>query len=263
MLDKYLSESFNTLIRDSYDYNQERQVNSPAWKVLRELYEKNYTQSTDIDQRIPKKIHQIWLGSPFPDKYKAWAESWQKFNPDWEYKLWTDANVNEVQLPDRVLFNSIRSMGQKSDYMRYHILNEFGGLYIDTDFECLKSFDPLSYLDFYTGIGFPGEVELYIGLIACSPNHSIIKNIVDTVTVVQRETHWRRLFEHTGSFFFTRKFLENVTKDTERVVAFPPGFFYPYPNNFRNKKAPYSYIKPCSFAIHHWEVSWLTKKREQ
>ena len=259
MLDKYLSQSYDALIRNSYDYNQERQDNSPGWGVLRALYEKNYTQSTDTTERIPKKIHQIWLGSSFPEKYRTWAYSWKAYNPDWEYKLWTDENTNEVDLPDRNLFNSIRSMGQKSDYLRYHILNQFGGLYIDTDFECLKSFDSLSSLAFYTGIGFPAEVELYIGLIACIPNHFIIKNIVDSIAVT-RGTNWREIFNSTGSFFFTRKFLELVNKDTERVVAFPPDFFYPFPNNYRKVAEPYSYVKPCSFAIHHWEVSWLNKK---
>ena len=259
MLDKYLLESYDTLIRNSYDYSQERQDNSPAWKVVRTLYEKNYVQSTDTEIRIPKKIHQIWLGSPFPDKYRAWAYSWKAFNPDWEYKLWTNDNVNEVDLPDRNLFNSIRSVGHKSDYLRYHILNQFGGLYIDTDFECLKPFEPLSYLDFYTGIGFPAEVELYIGLIATTPGHPIIKRIVENVSVT-RVTNWRKIFECSGSFFFTRTFLESVSEDTERVVAFPPDFFYPFPNNHRKVTEPYSYVKPCSFAIHHWEVSWLNKR---
>ena len=260
MLDKYLLESYDTLIRNSYEYNQERQDNSPAWKVIRSLYEKNYTQSEDMTERIPKRMHQIWLGSVFPEQYRKWADSWKEFNPDWEYKLWTDANTDEVDLPDRNLFNSIRSMGQKSDYLRYHILNQFGGIYIDTDFECLKPLNSLSYLDFYTGIGYPAEVELYIGLIACVPNHFIIKNIVDNIAIT-RQTNWRRIFESTGSFFFTRKVLEVVNEDTKGVVAFPMGFFYPFPNNYRNTAEPYSYVQPCSFAIHHWEVSWLNKRK--
>ncbi len=259
MLDRYLSESYDALIRDSYDYNQERQDNSPAWGVVRTLYEKNYARSTDTTERIPKKVHQIWLGSTLPDKYKAWVDSWKIFNPDWEYKLWTDANTHEVALPDRDLFDRIRSMGHKSDYLRYHILNQFGGVYVDTDFECLKSLAPLCYLDFYTGIGFPGKLELYIGLIGTVPNHFIMQSVVERVVVGRNATNWRKIFERSGSFFFTRTFLEAVTKDTERVVAFPPGFFYPFPNNFRKVQAPYSYVKPYSFAIHHWEVSWLSK----
>ena len=259
MLDRYLSESYDTLIRDSYGYNQASHDTSPAWAVLRTLYEKNYTQSTDTDERIPKKIHQIWLGSQLPGKYENWVNSWKTFNPGWEHKLWTDVNVNEVDLPDRGLFDGIKSMGQKSDYLRYHILNQFGGVYADTDFECLKSLDPLSYLDFYMGSGYTSEVELYIGLMASVPNHFIIKSIVDSVTVAQRKTDWRAIFEQTGTYFFTRKFLEVVTEDIERVVIFPPGFFYPFPNNFRRKHAPYSYVKPYSFAIHHWAVSWLSR----
>ena len=253
--------NYNTLIRKSYDYSQERQDNSPAWAVLRSLYDKNYNHSNCILERIPKKIHQVWLGSKFPDSYKIWADSWKKFNPEWEYKLWTDDNVNEVSMSDvhRRVFNHIQSMGQKSDYLRYHILNQFGGIYIDTDFECLKPFDDLLYLDFFTGVGYPKEVELYIGLIATVPNHPIIQRLVDDIKITENGSHWKKIFNSTGAYYFTRTFLEMVNKDTEGVVAFPMGFFYPFPNNFRKKRQPYLYVKAYSYAIHHWEVSWLVK----
>ena len=258
---KYLSENYDTLICHSYDYNQERQDNSPAWEVIRSLYEKNYVQCMDTTEKIPKLIHQIWLGGELPHQYKKWADSWLQFNPDWKYRLWTDVDVENGMVPceNRGVFNRIRSVGQKSDYLRYHILNEFGGIYVDTDFECLKSLDPLLYLDFYTGVGFPGEVELYIGLIATIPHHPIMGHIVSSIDPKQGRG-WLDIFNSTGSYFFTRKFLEVVKKDTEGVVAFPTDFFYPFPNNFRKTGNPYSYVKPCSFAIHHWEVSWLNKR---
>ena len=252
---------YDSLIKDGYDYSQERQDNSPAWAVLRSLYEKNYIRSNRISERIPRKIHQVWLGSDFPDEYKMWADSWKIHNPTWEYKMWTDENAGEVEMSanHRSIFKRIQSMGQKSDYLRYHILNQFGGLYVDTDFECLKSFDDLLYLDFFTGIGYPKDVELYIGLIATVPKHPIIQRLADDVTINKHGSHWIKIFNSSGAYYFTRVFLEMVNKDTEGVVAFPMGFFYPFPNNFRREGHPYLYVKSYSYAIHHWEVSWLAK----
>ena len=33
--------------------------------------------------RIPKIIHQIWLGSPLPERYKQWQRTWTDNHPDW------------------------------------------------------------------------------------------------------------------------------------------------------------------------------------
>ena len=32
-------------------------------------------------------------------------------------------------------------LGEKSDIFRYEILYRFGGVYVDTDFECIKPFE--------------------------------------------------------------------------------------------------------------------------
>jgi len=264
----YTEETYDTMIRRSYDYSQEKQDTCPNWKVLRTLYEKNYMFQASLPnipiQKIPKKVHQIWLGSSFPEQYSVWANSWKKFNPDWEYKLWTDDNVGDVYLTreQKQIFHRIKHIAQKSDYLRYHILNQFGGLYVDTDFECLKSFDDLLFLDFFTGIGYPADMELYIGLIASIPEHPILKNVIKGMVNIPDDSHWRKVFNSTGSFYFTRKFFETVNKNTKGVVAFPMDFFYPFPNNFRKKGQPYKYVKPCSYAIHHWAVSWSKKNQE-
>ena len=256
---------YNELIRKSYDYDQDRQDNSLAWHVVRALYERNYIG--DVCKSvvsIPKKIHQIWLGGNFPAEYVKYANSWKHYNPDWEYRLWTEDNLDQVYIPKRNLFNSITNVAQKSDFLRYHILNQFGGLYVDTDFECLKPFDDLAYLDFYTGIGYPKELELYIGLIASVPHHPILEHIIKKMTVVKYGGRWRNIFHTTGSFFFTRMFLEVVGKETKGVVAFPMEYFYPYPNNARKLEGvnPYVYASDNSYAIHHWAVSWKKKINE-
>src|ERR1700733_22270 len=60
------------------------------WTLLKRLYTRALSRSPDSKARIPKTIHQIWLGGPLPEKYLNLQRSWQRQNPDWEYRLWTD-----------------------------------------------------------------------------------------------------------------------------------------------------------------------------
>jgi mannosyltransferase OCH1-like enzyme len=248
--------SFDNIMGLSYAFDAKDYNSNPVWVTLKELYTKNYLHACPVsDVKIPRKIHQIWLGGKLPKRYIGFSDSWQDKNPDWEYRLWTDKDVDEVEMPRRDLFNKIDNNGQRSDFLRYHILNKFGGLYIDTDFECLKSFNSLSYLDFYTSIGYHDSPELYIGLIATIPSHPIIEHVISCMDKVKTGS-WQNIFETTGNYFFTRKFLEMVDRNTEGVVAFPMDFFYPLANNIRGTDRPYDYVKDFSFAIHHWAVSW-------
>ena len=254
---KYTGESYEQLIQKSYSYAREAQ-SSDEWKILRALYSNNYLRSEDITPYIPKRIHQIWLGSPVPDKYKRFMDSWQKFNPTWEYKLWTDSNI-DIPLKRQRAFEQVPNQGMRSDILRYEILHQLGGLYIDTDFECLRSFDDLLYLDFFTGIAYDSSCCLYNGLIACTPKHPIMAACRDNLSLpvrIMSRVKSSVIMQLTGPYFFTRQFFSYCTPLTGKVVAFPMDYFYPLPNNVRTTKDPYSYIKPCSYAIHHWDVSW-------
>lgn len=248
-------ESFYTLIKKSYDFNKNIFDTNPQWTLIKELFERNFVHNEDHKPKLPKKIHQIWLGSPLPAKYIEYADTWKRFNPEWEYKLWTDRDVHDVDIPRIEVFNSIKNMGQKSDFLRYHILNEFGGLYIDTDFECLKSFDSLSYAEFLVGVGYPAAPELYIGLIGSVPGHPIISNVVAAMDKI-KSNGWREIFNTTGTYFFTRIFFEVITEYTKGVVVLPTDYFYPFSNKIRHMKNGKDFIKECSYAIHYWDVAW-------
>ena len=261
----YKEETYDQLIRKSYDYDHDKQSTCPSWGIIKYLYQNNYAEVNDFTPKIPKKIHQIWLGGNMPIEFVRYTATWRTINPDWEYKLWTEEDLKDVDIPRRSLFDSIEHVAQKSDFLRYHILNQFGGIYVDTDFECLKSFDDLLYLNFFTGIGYPKDLELYIGIIGSTPNNPILNYLIHHMIQVKYEGRWKKMFHTTGSYFFTKMFLRRVNMDTKGVVAFPTDFFYPYPNNFVRKDPdtdPYSYIRPCSYAIHHWAVSWAKNKNK-
>ena len=251
-------------MKSSYAFNKNIFNSDPKWAIIKELYDKNFVDTDHVPQPVvramPKKIHQVWMGGELPRRYRRFAETWKEFNPDWEYRLWTDKDVNDVDIPRRELFDSIPKtklyQGQRSDFLRYHILKQYGGLYVDTDFECLKSFDTLSFAEFLIGVGYPAAPELYIGLIGCVPEHPIISQVVADMDKV-RSNNWRDIFNTTGTYFFTSTFFKVVAEYMKGIVVLPPPYFYPFPNKERHRKNARAYIKDCSYAIHYWAVSWM------
>ena len=111
------------------------------WQILRDLYDKNLKR-TGIE-KIPATIHQIWLGSKVPERILKNAKSIKSANPGYEYKLWTDADAEAFHFDNKKIFNEVKNFGQKSDILRYAILKKYGGIYLDTDFIGIKSFDNL------------------------------------------------------------------------------------------------------------------------
>ena len=103
-----------------------------------------------------KIVHQIWLGNaPMPENYKIFRQQWQEVNPDWEFKLWTEKEIEAEVWDNQGIYDDIaippegkRSheiavATQRSDIIRYEILYRYGGMYLDCDIEPIKT---LSYM---------------------------------------------------------------------------------------------------------------------
>jgi mannosyltransferase OCH1-like enzyme len=141
---------------------------------------------------IPKIIHQIWLGSPKPTttQYMKWFESWKVHHPEWEICWWHDKDVqdmiNKNEFKNVEAFNNAQNYGEKSDILRYEIMYKYGGLYVDTDMECIQSFNPLHdrcCCSFYAGWSNTGNIELNNGIFGAIPRHPILKDMIQSIYV--------------------------------------------------------------------------------
>ena len=91
---------------------------------------------------IPRVFHRIWLGrQPMPAEFEAFGATWLQHHPGWKMKLWTEANL--PPLVNRWAFQQARTLAGRSDVARYEILFRCGGIYVDTDFECLRNLERL------------------------------------------------------------------------------------------------------------------------
>ena len=132
---------------------------------------------------IPKIIHYCWLGgNPLPELEQRCLESWHKYMPDWEYKRWDESNFDIAAAPLYVRqAYEARKFAFVSDYVRLWALEQYGGLYMDVDFEVYKPFDDL--MDKYPAFaGYEGSKRKPVmqGVIASEAHGAWVRDMLET-----------------------------------------------------------------------------------
>lgn len=96
---------------------------------------------------IPPILHQTWKDQAVPAGFRRYVRSWKRLHPNWQFKLWSDADLEEFvqsHYPGyRDLFHSYPLPIMRADLGRYLVLREFGGVYADLDVEAVASLEPL------------------------------------------------------------------------------------------------------------------------
>lgn len=241
------------------------------WEYLSHCYEawkQRQTKQVPIEGSIPHIIHQIWLGSPLPEKYQSFCDSWKAFNPGFEYHLWDDEAIRSI-LKGKIaeLYDKTENYGAKSDIARYAILLQYGGLYADTDFECVQSFAPLlDNTSFCAGLTVDNSPQIMNSLIACSAGHPVLERTIADIKAPVTGHRGRSILESTGPFHFTESFFNSRVLHRGTEVVLPSPYLYPFPSADRHKRFANSmaikdrYLTDDSFALHYWEVSWQKKE---
>ena len=195
-------------------------------------------------QRIPRVFHRIWLGSePMPEAECRLGETWARHHPGWEQRLWRDDDLPELGVPAEIIARAENPV-ELADVARFHIIARHGGVYVDTDFECLRPLDSLlKGVDAFAAFQLPGEVNT--ALLGATAGHPAFRRAAELVT----ETFGRApLPGSTGPPFFT-----HLLWDFPEVTLFPPELFYPYLWTEPERRNEHF---PGAYAVHHWAMSW-------
>ncbi|ETO31047.1 surface protein Sur1 [Reticulomyxa filosa] len=257
---------------------------------------------------IPKRIHQIWLGDKaIPECYLTWQQEWkQKHQGNWEYYFWDDEHVKllfsgELTLPllsscskdnddGKTMLNALQQMwpicdnfGEQSDLLRLFLLYQFGGVYIDMDFECILPLDVLfqSLLDghsrrpcqlysFMIGLSNTSLFEVNNAFMASKPFHPFIKHLWDNLDMKdpqeQGQRHLVSTIWKTGPVYVSIQLWKHWNdrwKQSTDILVLPTSVLYPFPNHMRHLLPytdRYAYVQKSTVAIHHWGVSWIDAK---
>ena len=98
---------------------------------------------------IPKIIHQIQEETQplFSDFFSNLSQSWVENHPLWQYKLWSLHDIKELihyEFPHFATFCD-NNLNNKLllEISRYFILYREGGIFVDSDIECIEPFDDI------------------------------------------------------------------------------------------------------------------------
>lgn len=106
---------------------------------------------------IPKIIHYCWFGrNPLPKSAVKCINSWKKFFPDYEIREWNEDNFDVNMMPFTQEAYAAKKYAFVSDVARFIVLEQYGGVYFDTDVEVIKPFDNILQRGAFMGIEVPG-----------------------------------------------------------------------------------------------------------
>lgn len=104
---------------------------------------------------IPKIVHYSWFsGEPFPDSIRNYIDGWKKILPDYEFVLW---DADKLSKAGNTFANEAASVGKwafAADYIRLYAVYNYGGIWLDTDIELYKTFDPYLNQRMFIGAEF-------------------------------------------------------------------------------------------------------------
>lgn len=237
--------------------------NNTLLKICKYLYGKNVIRDLKFEQKalIPKIIHQIWIGSkPYPEQFRVWGQTFievhnarvihsiDELDPTadyWQYILWTNDLVATIKLENQLLFDTAKNIGTKADMLRYELLKQFGGVYADTDVQCIQPLDIFLHAgDFIACIAHDGA-NLENAVIASQAHHPIITMCVDQLKNADPTCEGGKVVYNTGPIFLTQCFLKAIGDCHDyRPIILPSTYFYP--------RIP----KIESYLIHYWYGTW-------
>lgn len=210
---------------------------------------------------IPKIIHYCWFGrGEMPGLVLKCIESWRKYLPDYELKLWNEENFDVQCIPYVKEAYENKKYAFVSDYVRLHALYTEGGIYMDTDMEVLKDFGPI--LQHNAVFGFESNGYVQSCMIASEKGGTCIKDLMDAYQL-RRFVKDDNTFDLTPntvpiSDYMAEKGLKmgNSYQEIEGVATvYPSDYFCPV-----NQNTGEIHTTENSYCIHHFAGSWMPTK---
>ncbi len=211
----------------------------------------NNQKDKSENNKIPKIIHYCWFGQGEKSELIIHCiDSWKKYCPDYEIIEWNETNfdINCCKYVSQAYEH--KKYAFVSDYCRFFVLYNYGGVYLDTDVELLK---PISDLP-DTFVGFEHFGFVASGLIrGANKGDKICKLMLESynkdqfilppTTVCIRETE---ILKNFGLIPNNKKqFIANTQ-------VYPTEYFCPL--NYVTKRMK---ITKNTYSIHWYGASWL------
>lgn len=198
-----------------------------------------------------KIIHRIWLDDPLPEEFAETGRIWQRLHPDWTLLDWR-SSTDLPELHNRDLFDRAHEISPydwkrfQSDLLRYELIEQFGGIYADTDSVPRINLEPLlrnrSCVFGYSPKHIGGVHPITQCFFAAEPDHSFIRRLVNTLPDAVNEHDHKPLSQSIGPWHVTRtyyakiSFRAGVHPLASHEMFGPGGWIHHYWNNRARKQ---------------------------
>lgn len=195
---------------------------------------------------IPAKLHYVWFGGgPMSAEMKVAVDGWRELMPDHEVIRWDETNVDIDAHPYLQRMHSEGKYAFASDYARLVILQEHGGIYLDTDIKMKKSLAGFTTEQCFWSFEFNHFISTAV--IGSRPGHPFIKLLLDEYDHLDEPVINNVLVTRA----FIREFQEFRLNNKDQVVG---GDIRIFPKEYM--VIP-SFGKDHNFSIHlannHWK----------
>lgn len=221
---------------------------------------------------IPKVIHYCWFGgNPLPDIALKCINSWKEFFPDYEIKEWNESNF-DLNCCDYVKeAYEAKKWAFVSDYARFWVLYNYGGLYFDTDVEVIKDMSDIIAKGPFMGCetsdksGSSLNIVVNPGLgLGVIPGLSIYKEILENYNISHflnqdGSYNYMTVVDRTTNILKKYDFKEiDEIQMIANVYIYPKDYFCPM--DYLTGKLN---VTQNSRSIHWYDASWLDDRMKK
>ena len=209
---------------------------------------------------IPKIIHYCWFGGKDMSKdEEKYINSWHVLCPDYKFMEWNEKNFNIKKIPYVREAYEKKMWAFVSDYVRLYALKRYGGIYLDTDVEIIKSLDPFLYDKAF--IGAESKFSICTAVIGSEKNAKFIDELLglydNTHFVNQQEIdltpNSQRIFKYLEKEYGYIDSTEPIYWDN--CTVYPKDYFSPI-NCYTYKQN----ITVNTHCIHRFAGTWKSQK---
>ena len=206
-----------------------------------------------------KKLNYCWFGgNPLPELAQKCIASWKKYCPDYEIIEWNESNFDIHCCKYVEEAYNAKKWAFVSDYCRFWVLYNFGGIYMDTDVEVIKPLDDLP--DNF--VGFENKTTCNSGLIRGALSQDKICELMlesygkDKFLLDNNELNLKTVCARETEILCEYGLVLNGEKQTIlETTVFPADYFCP--KDFETKEIN---ITRNTLTIHHFDSSWWTEE---
>ena len=214
---------------------------------------------------IPRILHYCWFGKgKMPELVQTCIASWHTHMPDWEYRLWSEDNFNIESAPPYLQeAYAAKKYAFVSDYVRLWALEHEGGVYLDTDVEVLRSFDPL--LGDTAFIGLEESLALLPGtcVMGCEAHCLWVKDMLSTYNNARFLKEDSSLDMTTNVQRLGAKMVEGGLKHERKIQYLPQWGLRVYTHDYFSPITSTRVMRKTrnTYCIHRFAGSWVDGKK--